>query len=140
MDITFLEGLIIGAVVALLVFLLAAWLLIRRIATRMFANWMVKKLSGEVAKSLQIQRPVIKGKISEQIFPLLYDKAGNLADFRFIGNPIDYVVFEGLSDIGANVNIKFIEVKTGNARINAAETRIKDAVEDGRVSWEEVKL
>ncbi len=140
MDWSFLEGLIIGIVVALLIFLLAAWLLIKRIAARMFGSWMAKKLTSEVAKSLQIQRPVIKGKISEQIFPLLYEKAGNLADFRFIGNPVDYVVFDGLSEPAAKITIKFMEVKTGSSKINQSEWRVKEAIQDGRVSWEEITI
>jgi predicted Holliday junction resolvase-like endonuclease len=139
----FWVGLIIGAVSFSLLLIFIMWLLVKRIARSLFGKWAEKKLSWELNKSLEAQRHVIKGKISEQLFPLLYEKAGNLSDFRFIGSPIDYIVFEGLSDGDASndkVDIKFIEVKTGNARLSSTEERIKNAVEDKRVTWEEITI
>ena len=144
MDLSFFDGLIIGVVVSILLFFLVAWVLVKRIATRMFAGWAAKKLGIEVARSLQIQRPVVKGKISEQVFPLLSDKIGDLSDLRFIGDPVDYVYFDGLSSAreggSKDVSVKFIEVKTGDSKTNKAENLVKDAIDDKKVSWEEVRL
>ncbi len=140
MDYSFLEGLVIGAIIFSFLFVFIMWILVRRLAAKLFGNWMNTKLSKEVNKSLEIQRPVIKGKISEEMFPITYGKLGNLSDLRFIGNPVDYVAFEGLSDPGRKVDIKFIEVKTGASKLNKSEERIKDAVQDKRISWDEIYL
>ena len=144
MNLSFFDGLIMGVVVSILLFFLVAWVLVKRIATRLFAGWAAKKLRMEVARSLQIQRPVVKGKISEQVFPLLSDKTGDLSDLRFIGDPVDYVYFDGLSSAreggSKDVSVKFIEVKTGDSKTNKAENLVKDAIDDKKVSWEEVRL
>ena len=144
MDTNFLEGLIIGTAVSSLVSVLVIWLFVKRIAARMFGARARDQLSKEISKALDVQRPVIKGKISEQLFPLLYHKTGNLADFRFIGSPVDYIVFEGLSEARDGlkdvINIRFVEIKTGNSGLNKAEKCVKEAVESKRISWEEVEI
>lgn len=140
MDYSFWEGLIIGAISFSFLFAFIMWLLVRRLATKIFGNWMNTKLSKEVSRSLEIQRPVIKGKISEEMFPIIYGKLGSLSDLRFIGNPVDYIAFEGLSDPDKNISIKLIEVKTGAAKLNKSEERIKDAVQNKRISWDEIYL
>lgn len=140
----FLTGIVVGAIGFSFLFIVLMWFLVKKAAGRLFNTWMQERLRKEVAKALELQRPVIKGKISEQLFPTLYNKSGNLADFRFLGNPIDYIVFEGLSEardgLDQKVKIKFIELKTGASVLTKAEELVKDAVESRRISWEEVQL
>jgi predicted Holliday junction resolvase-like endonuclease len=38
---------------------------------------------------------MLKGRISEQMAPLLQEFPFSSADIRFIGNPITFVVFDG---------------------------------------------
>ena len=38
------------------------------------------------------------------------------------------------------MEIKLIEVKTGNSRLNKNQRRVKDAVESKRLSWVEVRI
>jgi hypothetical protein len=54
---------------------------------------------------------------------------------RFVGDPVDFVVFDGLSD-GYVHRVVFVEVKTGNAELNGNERRVKSAVIDRCVEWE----
>lgn len=140
----FLEGLMIGAAVFSLLFVFIIWLLVKYLANRLFSRWAQERLKKEVAKSLDIQRPIIKGKISEQLFPLLSNRIGDLSDLRFIGDPVDYVYFKGLSEAREgkikDIDIRFIEVKSGEATISKAEEFIKGAVKDKRVTWEEIRL
>ena len=58
---------------------------------------------------------------------------------NFLGNPIDFIGFKGLDGDG-EVEIKLIEVKTGNSRLNKNQKRVKDAVESKRLSWVEVRI
>ena len=58
---------------------------------------------------------------------------------RFIGKPIDFVVFSGLD--GKSVEeVVFVEVKTGGSRVSPVERSLKDAIEGGRVRWEEYRF
>ena len=63
---------------------------------------MTKQLNKEELETLQklnAEFHELKGKIGEQMAPLLeefYSKY-DLADARFIGQPIDYIIFKNLS-------------------------------------------
>lgn len=84
-------------------------------------------------------RRVLKGQAAEQIAPMLPEFAFLPSDARFLGHPVDYVVFDGLSE-GDDVEIVLVEVKSGNARMNDNERRIRDAVDAGRVRFEVVRV
>jgi predicted Holliday junction resolvase-like endonuclease len=136
MTYNFFFGFIIGLVtVSIIFFFILKYLLKKKIA-----QWEKYEMQKAVEKSISIQRPVLKGKISEQLYPLLYEKEGNLSDLRFLGNPIDYIKFEGLSESSEKIKIKFIEIKTGMAKLNKNEEAVKKAVEEKEVYWEEITM
>ena len=78
----------------------------------MLEKWKMK----EEAKIREeaIRRAAIVGKVGEHLAPLIiFPNYGiNPKDIRFIGTPIDFIVFKGLSD-GKPEKIMFIEVKSG---------------------------
>lgn len=78
------------------------------------------------------------GKITEHLVPYLPEFTYNPKDARFLGSPIDFVVFDGLSD-GEVRCIIFAEVKTGTSALNTRERRIRDAVQAGKVQWLELR-
>ncbi len=143
MTFEFILGFIIGVIIVSAVLGVVSYFLYKYSVRRAFEEWREKELSREVERSLNAQRAIVKGQISEKLFPVISKQFGNVADFRFVGDPIDYVVFQGLSDqqsVNAKVDIKFVEIKTGSSKLNVSEKLVKDAVENGRVSWEEVHL
>src|SRR6266571_511444 len=73
-------------------------------------------------------------KISEQFAPLLPGFPYNLKDFQWVGGTIDAIVWNGLED-GGDVDIIFLDVKTGRAKISPRQRRIRDAVEAGRLHF-----
>jgi predicted Holliday junction resolvase-like endonuclease len=84
-------------------------------------------------------RAVISGQVSEQMAPYLPGFNHNPSEARFIGKPIDFVVFSGLD--GKSVEeVVFVEVKTGGSRVSPVERSLKDAIEGGRVRWEEYRF
>lgn len=85
------------------------------------------------------QRATLKGQISEVIAPWLLESVDSVKELNFLGNPIDFIGFKGLDGDG-DVEIKLIEVKTGNSRLNKNQRRVKDAVESKRLSWVEVRI
>ncbi|MGY5875514.1 MAG: Holliday junction resolvase-like protein [Candidatus Thorarchaeota archaeon] len=91
-------------------------------------------------------RFVLKGKIAEHIVPLLSDVFKyNPSDARFIGAPIDYLIFDGYTAVKDGnsdqpITVVLADVKTGGAQLSKTERRIKEAVEAGRVRWETIRL
>ena len=91
-----------------------------------------KKLATE--KATITTKSVNIGRIVEKILPLLEDFKLSLPDCRFLGDPIDLLTFNGLSENKIE-SISFIEVKSGKARLNAHQKMVKEAVEDHRVKY-----
>ena len=101
--------------------------------------------TGDIRKdSVNRSRSTLKGRISEQMAPLLPEFPFASADARFIGNPIDFVVFDGYTKVkdekGETINIVLVEVKKGKGKLTREESMIKKAVEEGRVSWRTILL
>lgn len=91
-----------------------------------------KKLTTE--KATITTKAVNIGKNLEKVLPLMDDFKLQLPDCRFLGDPIDLLTFNGLSENNIE-SISFIEIKSGNARLNKNQKLVKEAVEDNRVTY-----
>ena len=85
-------------------------------------------------------RAVIGGQVVEQVAPFLPGFPCNPADARFVGKPVDFVAFPGLSESDSVDEVLLIEVKTGNSALNAREKEIRRAVKEGRVRYVEYRF
>jgi len=85
------------------------------------------------------QRSTIKGDISEIIAPWSLKSVNSVKELNFMGSPIDFVGFKGLDGDG-EIEIKFIEIKSGKSRLNKNQRRIRDAVAAKRIEWVEVRV
>lgn len=89
---------------------------------------------------LEKSRAVLKGKIGEQLAPLLPMFKYEPADARFLGSPVDYVVFDGYRE-GEPKRVVFVDIKTGkSAELTPLQRKLKQVIEQGKVSWETVHL
>lgn len=89
---------------------------------------------------LERSRAVLKGRIGEQLAPLLPMFKHEPADARFIGSPVDYVVFDGYKEKDPR-RIIFLDVKTGKtAALSPIERKLKHVVEQGKVEWETIHV
>lgn len=75
------------------------------------------------------------GQISENLVPFLDGCPYTPKDMHFMGNPIDYLVFD--LDDG---KIVFLEVKSGNSRASKRQKTIKNLIQAGRVYYEELRI
>lgn len=114
--------LVVGIVVGLVVAFLYAQI------------WKIRHTRAIRRDAVQRSTAVTAGKVYEQLVPWLPDFRFNPRDARFLGTPVDFVVFDGLSEGQVN-RIVFVEVKTGESNLSARERRVRDAVRSGRVEW-----
>jgi predicted Holliday junction resolvase-like endonuclease len=99
----------------------------------------VKALRGE---SVRGSSSVRMGQIQEHLAPLLpaFADKYSLRDARFMGAPVDYVVFDGL-EAGRVTRLVLVEIKTGTSTLNDNQRMIRDAVKVGiPVEWDLVRL
>ena len=54
-------------------------------------------------------------------------------------DPIDYVIFEGLSAKQRVEKIIFMDIKSGKARLSAKQKKIKEAVDGNKVQFKTYK-
>ena len=89
--------------------------------------------------SAKRSRSVLSGQFSEQLAPYFPDFPYSPTECRFIGKPIDFLVFKGMDekDIG---EIVFVEVKSGKSQLTVHERKLKDAIQNKRVAWEEYRI
>lgn len=93
-----------------------------------------KKLRERVEKATV---SVNIGKIIEKIAPAIKGFKLDRRDCRALFEPIDYLVFNGLSKGKGTVDlIYFVDIKTGRAQLNYHQRQIRDAVNNGKVEWD----
>jgi predicted Holliday junction resolvase-like endonuclease len=85
--------------------------------------------------AIQRSSAVTRGKVTEHIVPYLPGFDLDPKDIRFLGTPIDLIAFKGLNATVEEIEIVFIEVKTGRSVLSAREKAVKKAVEEKKVSW-----
>jgi predicted Holliday junction resolvase-like endonuclease len=99
------------------------------------AEWESYKMEEIVKTRLKQSRAVLGGLVSEQIAPLLPGFPFDPGDCRFVGKPVDFIVFKGMNE-KAITEVVFLEVKSGSSRaLNDQEKRLREAVQSGRVRW-----
>lgn len=76
------------------------------------------------------------GFILERIAPSMKGFRFDRNDCRSLFDPIDYVIFEGLSKGGSVSKILFADIKTGKARLTGKQKEIRDLVEAKKVIWD----
>jgi predicted Holliday junction resolvase-like endonuclease len=90
---------------------------------------------------------VSKGQLLEKWAPFVdhpqIDEHWRPEDWTFMGNPIDYIVFDWHRDTETNLTegmVVFAEVKSAGSSLSTKQRRIRDLVRAGRVEWREVRL
>jgi predicted Holliday junction resolvase-like endonuclease len=108
-------------------------LMVLKTAHQQELNDLRKSLERKMVQS----RAVIRGQVAEQLFPLSVESPYKHEDMKFLGQPLDYIVFENYGE-GKISNVVFLEFKTGNSGLSAVQRSLKEAVEAGNVEWRTV--
>ena len=85
-------------------------------------------------------RSIMRGQATEHLAPYMFNSDLNPKDFRFLGNPIDYIVFSGCSDVTDGVSdtiekVILVDIKTGTSKLSKVQRRIRDAIKEGRIEF-----
>ncbi len=95
---------------------------------------LLKKQRKDAVKK---SRAVIGGQVAEQLAPYLPEFPCNPGDVCFLGKPVDFIGFTGLTESDEIHEVMFIEVKTGQSKLNGHEKQLKDAIQKGCVRYVE---
>ncbi|RYY78555.1 MAG: endonuclease [Moraxellaceae bacterium] len=99
-----------------------------------------------VKKSLNTSRATIKGRVAEQFAPLLPEFEYLPSDAKFLGDPVDYVIFDGYTDWrdgnlpSEAIEVILMDIKSGQARLSKGQLAIAEAIKQGRVRFETLRI
>jgi len=102
-------------------------------------NSVAKQVSEARTDAVKKSRDVIEGNVYQQLVSYFPEYKYTPSDSRFMGSPLDLVVFNGLSR-GNVEEIIFIEIKSGKSYPTKRQKSVKDAIENGKVRYELLRL
>lgn len=109
---------------------------IGKIITTLRMNATIKEHRADaIARS----RSVLAGHFSEQLAPYLPNFPFNPSECKFIGKPVDFIVFHGLDEKNVT-GVSFVEVKSGKAKLTGTEKSIKEAIQHKKVDWVDYRV
>ena len=109
------------------------------VAAMYFAIWRLRYSAAIREDAVQRSLAVTAGKVHEQLVPYLPEFGFNPKDARFLGSPVDLVIFDGLA-AGHVQRVVFLEVKTGGAALTTRERQVRDVIDAREVVWAELRL
>ena len=77
-------------------------------------------------------KEVIHGKTWEQFVPFTSNFPYTKENFKFLGDPIDGIVFE-------EDKIAIVEIKTGSSQLSPKQKKIKELISEGKVEFKELR-
>jgi Endonuclease related to archaeal Holliday junction resolvase len=122
---------VFGLVVGIALGFLVAWVC--------FLVWKVRYTSSIRVDAVQRSQAVTVGKVQEQLVPYLPGFPYNPKDVRFLGSPVDLVVFDGLAE-GRLRRVVFLEVKTGSSALSARQCWVREVIQAREVEWVELRV
>ncbi|MEM2160128.1 MAG: Holliday junction resolvase-like protein [Candidatus Nitrosotenuis sp.] len=93
-----------------------------------------------IADSIEKSKQVYIGKTLEHLAPTVSKFGHQPRDCRFLAEPIDFISFDGLFHDDKVEKITFIDAKTGDAKLTPRQKSIRNAIENGKVYFEEFRL
>lgn len=133
-----METLVLFSLVALVVLVIIAFISYKLGALKRDKYW-ENELPQHRKEAIAQSRAVLGGQFSEQLAPYLPDFNYSPTECRFIGKPVDFIVFKG-ADNKAIEEVVFVEVKSGNSKLTPQEKNLKNAIEQGNVRFEEYRV
>jgi predicted Holliday junction resolvase-like endonuclease len=96
-------------------------------------------LTQERADARKRSRAVSKGFMLEHVCPYLPNFTHHPRDARFLGDPVDFVIFDGIFGKGKVSRLTIAEIKSGSSKLTASEKSIQRAIEKGKVEFELIR-
>ena len=130
------------SVILLVIFficLIIAYLLGNKIGSKNRDRLWEKQLPSYRKDAISQSRAILGGQFSEQLAPFLPGFKYSPTECRFMGKPIDLLVFRGMDKKDID-EVVFVEVKSGKSKLSSQEKKLKEVIEKKKVRWEEYRI
>lgn len=130
-----IETIVVAALLLIFVFLF-----IRELVKRKNTEKDTQRLLQEArVDAVKRSRASVEGQVFEQLIPHFPEWRHTPSDARFLGTPVDFIVFDGMSE-GNPTQITIVEVKKGTSTLTKLQRQIRDLIKDGKITWELLKI
>lgn len=105
-----------------------------------------RELEDARADAIKRSKSTIRAAAYEEIIPFFEGFPYNTGDMKLYGKPIDYIVFDGMTEFRdgnkkKEITIIFADLKSGKfASKNPVQNAIAKAINEGRFRFEEWKI
>lgn len=97
------------------------------------------EIPGHRRDAINKSRAVLGGHFSENLAPFLPDFPFSPTECRFVGKPVDFIVFRGM-DNKTIEEVVFVEVKSGDSKLSPQEKNLKEAINNKKVRFVEYRV
>jgi len=127
---------VFGILLTALIFLAIGYFLGQKIGAHLTNKKWEDQLGTIRDDAIKRSRAVLSGQFTEQLAPYLPNFPYAPSEVRFIGKPVDFIVFKGMDEQNIN-EVVFVEVKTGTSKLNNQQKNLKETIKNRKVKWEE---
>ncbi len=96
-------------------------------------------LKTEREDAIKRSRAILTGQFSENIAPYFPNFPYSPTECKFLGKPIDFIVFKGADENNIK-EVIFLEIKSGNSKLNKQEKNLKETILSKKIKWDEYKV
>lgn len=129
---------ILTAIILIIFVIVSFWIGLKFGAYKKHKEW-EEALPDHRQDAIMKSRAVLGGHFSENLAPFLPNFPFLPNECRFIGKPIDFIVFKGMDEKQIE-EVVFVEVKSGKASLSQQEKNLKETIKNKRVRWEEYRI
>jgi|SRR3990172_140823 len=126
-------------IILFLILLVLAFLIGHKIGVFRRDKYWERELPSHRKEAIERSRAVLGGQFSEQLAPFLPDFKYLPTECKFMGKPVDLLVFKGMDEKKIE-EVVFVEVKSGKAKTSPVEKSLKETIEKKKVRWEEYRI
>ncbi|MEK6909865.1 MAG: Holliday junction resolvase-like protein [Candidatus Aenigmatarchaeota archaeon] len=124
---------------AIVSFLAIKYIYLRANFEQRVKEWLQKEEDRIRKDAIERSARTLSGKTLEKLIPFLDKFPYNPHDLRWLGDPIDFVIFDGYSKKSAK-QIVFCEVKSGDSNLTKSQNELKELIENKKVKWFEFRI
>lgn len=135
----FLEIVIVGLLTAVTI-LLIKYIYLRASFEQRIKEWLQNEEDRIRKDAIERSARTLSGKTLEKLIPFLDKFPYNAHDLRWLGDPVDFIIFDGYSSEKSPKQIVFCEVKSGKSNLSKVQNEIKELVEKKKVKWFEFRI
>ena len=103
-------------------------------------EWTEKEETRIRKDAIERSARTLSGKTLEKLIPFLDKFPYDAHDMRWLGDPVDFIIFDGYSSEKSPEQIVFCEVKSGQSSLSKTQNKIKELVEKKKVKWFEFRI